>query len=256
MTKPKGYNESFARFFEEPTREGFREIMKVNHGELRSCDFKGEWPEKSGLSKHILGIANTGGGCIIIGVTEAEDGTFVPGGLDKIKDKADVTNAIKSYLPNQLLNLIDIVDFSYDASEYPKIVGKRFQVLFVPDDPTHLPFIAMKDGDGIRQNAIYIRLEGLTKEASNDELQSVINRRLDTGYSTQKEMDLKTHLEQLKTLYSFLAEKHLGIGSLMTMMAITGISYPNPKYPQEDFESFIHRMIEKKKQLIEKELDL
>jgi len=256
MSKPKSYHESFARFFENPTRDGFREFMKTNAGELRSCDFKAEWPEQSGLSRHILGLANTGGGCLVVGVAEADDRTLDPHGLLALKDKADVTNGIKNYLPSPLLNVIDIVDFSFDASEYPKLIGKRFQVLFVVDLPTYLPFVAIRDGANVRQSAIYIRHEGVTEEANYDELQGIINRRLATGHSTQWEIDLNTHVEQLRVLYSFVLRRHERLGALLNFRVLEALSTPNPKYPQEDFEAFVVRMIEQKKSRIAEELSV
>lgn len=256
MSKPKSYHESFARFFENPTRDGFREFMKTNVGELKSCDFKAEWPEQSGLSKHILGLANTGGGCLVVGVAEADDGTLDPQGLLALKDKADVTNGVKNYLPNPLLDVIDIVDFSFDASEYPKLIGKRYQVVFVEDLPTHLPFVAIRGGTKIRQSAIYIRHEAETEEANYDELQGIINRRLATGHSTQGEIDLNTHLEQLKVLYSFVPRRHGSVGAYLNLGVLKALSTPNPKYPQEDFEAFVVRMIEQKKSRIAEELSV
>lgn len=97
------------------------------------------------------------------------------------------------------------MDFSYEESEYPKLKGKSFQVLFVEDDPTHLPFAAVKDGPHVRGNAIYTRRGVATEEANYEELQRIINRRLETGYSSRRELDLKTHLEQLRVLYEQLS---------------------------------------------------
>jgi hypothetical protein len=256
MTKPKSYHESFARFFEQPTRDGFRELMRANPGELRSCDFKAEWPAYPGFAKHLLGLANSGGGCLVVGVAEVEDGTLESKGLESLKDKANITNGIKHYLPSYLLGMVDVVDYSFDASEYPVLVGKRFQVVFVEDDPTHLPFVAEKNGASIRRAAVYARHEGMTEEAGNDELQAMINRRLATGHSTQREIDLKTHLDQLQVLYSALSGKHLNLGAVMSKMAVAGLSVPNPKYPSEDFEAFVLRMIEEKKRRIAEELDV
>ncbi|MGO9016186.1 MAG: helix-turn-helix domain-containing protein [Dissulfurispiraceae bacterium] len=257
MGKTKSFHESFATFFEDPTREGFRELIKTNIGELRFCDFKSEWPEQSAISKHILGMANSGGGCLVIGVDEKDDNTLDPIGLTVLKDKADITNGIKHYLPNPLMDLLDTVDFSFDASEYPKLVGKKFQVLFIGYSLDHLPFVTLKGGSSIRANAIYIRREGITEEANHDELQKIINARVETGYSTQKEIDLKSHLEQLRALFSEISQyrqKGFGIGALSTLTSL--FSEPNPNYPQEDFDKFVKRMIDLKKKRIAEELDL
>lgn len=126
------------RGFEAPTRDGLRELLKGNPGELRWCDFKAEWLEPAGLARRVLGMANSGGGCLVIGVEEASDGTLLSTGLPALKDKADVTNGLKNYVPAALLRNVDVVDFAFEASEYPALVGKKFQVVFVVDDPRHL----------------------------------------------------------------------------------------------------------------------
>jgi hypothetical protein len=56
----RAFREAFARFFEEPTREGLRELLRENFGEANELDFKREWPESSKLAKHVLGLANFG----------------------------------------------------------------------------------------------------------------------------------------------------------------------------------------------------
>jgi predicted HTH transcriptional regulator len=245
----KSYHENFAKFFENPTRDGLRDLLEHNVGESRNCDFKAQWPDHSSISKHILGMANSGGGCLVIGVSEQPGKTLDPVGISALEDKADITNGIKKYLPNHLLNLIDIADFSFDASEYSKLVGKRFQVLFVNYNSVYLPFLSLKSGSNIKINAIYIRREGLTEEANYDDLQKLFNARIETEYSTSQEVDLQQHLEQLKVLMSYVSRYRNSDGiNLMLVSPIMGIySGPNPKYPKEDFETFILHMIELKK---------
>ncbi len=66
----KAFKEEFAKFYENPTREGLRELLKNNLGEYPNIDFKSQLPTFSSIARHILGIANSGGGCIILGVAE------------------------------------------------------------------------------------------------------------------------------------------------------------------------------------------
>ena len=47
---------------------------------------------------------------------------------------------------------------------------------------------------------MYIRRGTSTEEANNDELQKIINVRIETGYSTRREMNLQAHLKQLQLL--------------------------------------------------------
>jgi len=256
--KRKTFKEEFARFYESPTREDLRELLRNNLGEFPNIDFKEQWPEYPNLARHLLGMANSSGGCIVIGVSEKEDKTFESKGIDSLIDKTIVINGIKKFLPNLLLTDLEIVDFSYEAAEYPKLVGKKFQAVIVDGDPKALPFIALADGDGIRNNAIYVRRGPSSEDANYEELQRIINRRIETGYSTQIDIDLRTHMEQLKILYSHIDKYHVrSTGSIFEAMEAISMSVlgtqekvPNPAYPKETFDEFVVGMIEKKKRRI------
>lgn len=187
--KNKEFHEATARFFEKPTREGLRELLRTNVGELDHCDFKAEWPVLSKMARLVLGLANSGGGCVVLGV----DDSMQPKGLGSLMDKADVEKGIGKFIPTGVKYLV--LDFQYDASEYISIVGKKFQVVLVEDNPSHLPFVCLADGDGARENAIYVRRGTNTIEANHDELQHLINRRIETGYSSSRELALQEHLE-------------------------------------------------------------
>ncbi len=239
----KSWQEDFARFFESPSREGLRDLLRDHVGELDNYDFKKEWPAFPKLARHILGFANSGGGCLFSGVEELDDGSFDPVGLDSLVDKADVHRGIEKFIPTQLE--YEILDFAYEASEYPKIVGKKFQILLVEDSPQYIPFVALEHGDGIRKNAIYVRHGTCTEEANYEELQEVINRRIETGYSSREELGLDRHLGELKALYRHIPP----YSSLLAF--VSPLFAKNPKYPKEDFEDFVNRMITEKKGVIE-----
>ncbi len=247
MTKPKnrGWDEDFAVFFESPSRGKLRKLLKNHNGERNEYDFKGNWPAFPKVARHVLGFANSGGGCLIIGVAEQEDKTFVPTGIEKLQDKTDVHNRIKNFLPDQLE--YDIIDFSYEESEYPKLIGKKFQVLLVEDMPEYIPFVSEKDGDGIRENAIYSRQGTSTKEASYAELQKMFNYRLDTHYSSKGEFELKEHLSELNTLYRNIPRLYDPLKE-----AVFRTGFRNPQYPTESFEEFVKKMIDEKKEIIQR----
>lgn len=260
----KGIREEFARFFEEPSRETLRDLLRNNFGEFAYLDFKQEWPASPKLARHMLGLANSSGGCLVIGVVEEKDNTLEPKGLESLTDKVDIRKGIKKFLPHTLLAELEIFDFPFPDSEYPAIVGKKFQVALIEDDPEHLPFLATRSsGSGIRDSAVYVRRGASTVEANHAELQNVINRRLETGYSSQREIDLQTHLEQLKVLFRQVDRYHLEGGyvdhirSLSRQLA-TGDAQkvPNPRYPKEDFEGFVVSMIAVKKARIAAELSV
>jgi predicted HTH transcriptional regulator len=233
-TENKGFHEEFSRFFEEPSREGLRDLLQRNYGEFDFLDFKREWLAYPKLARHLLGLANSGGGCLVFGVAEKDDKSLDPVGLAAFEDKANVQKGIQKFLPSQLE--YQMVDFGpYEASEYPVIEGKKFQVVFVLDDPRHIPFVAEDNGDGIRKAAIYVRRGTSTEEATYDELQNVLNRRLATGYSSQRETDIERHLAELRVLY-----RH--VGGILAFAKLVS--------PFDDFTTFVVRMIEIKKGII------
>jgi len=263
-SKRKTFKEEFAQFFENPTREGLRDLLRNNLGEFPNLDFKEKLPPFSKVARHLLGLANLGGGCLIVGVCEKDDKTLESIGVDELEDKKVIIDKIKKYLPAALLEDIEIGDFTYQDSDYKDLVGKKFQVIYVTGDPKHFPFVSQAQGDGIRENAIYVRRGTSTEEANHEELQSIINRRFETGYSSKNEIDARTHIEQLKILYSQVSPFQTRLKGAYKFLEkefsldLIGIheNIPNPAYPKETFDEFIVRVIEKKKKRIEIILDV
>ena len=256
VKKNKTWKEEFAKFFESPSREGLRNLLRDHLGETHGFDFKEVWPSYSKLSRHILGLANYGGGCLIVGVKENKDKTFDPVGLNKLTDKTDLQKGVEKFIPIQLE--YNILDFSYQESEYPKIKGKIFQVLMVEDSPKHLPFVACADGNGIRKNAIYYRHATNAEEINYEELQNILNRRIETEYSTKDEFDLQNHLDQLRVFYKNIRRLIKYYQYEETKEDFYEQEYRNysvggnPKYPREGFEEFVRKLIIEKKKLISK----
>ncbi len=262
MVRPRGYKEAFARFFDEPSREGLREVLQDNAGETNNLDFKAEWPEMPKVARHLLGLGNSSGGCMVVSVAQREGNALDPVGLSALKEKTEVMNAIANYLPEPLIGQVDILDFHYEASEYPRLKGKSFQVLIVGYDPAHLPYIAKRDGAGVRRNAIYVRRGTATDEANYEELQRLLSSRVETGYSSRRELDLRTHLEQLKILYEQISPYGTKLKPTFGGNVVARIAQmytepiPNPNYPQENFDAFVARAIARKKRRVEVELDI
>jgi len=251
----KSQHEEFTRFFEEPTRDGLRKLLQNNFGETNQLDFKQEWDRFPAVARHILAIGNSGGGCIVFGITQKADKSLATTGLAEIQDKADVTSGFQKFLPTQLK--YDVLDFSYTDSEYTVLVGKKFQVVIVLDLPEYLPFISKSESTGIKR-AVYVRRGTASEEANYEELQELLNRRIQTGYSTQSEFDLQKELQELKFLYSQIDRYHFKSSwrehiSTVTMSAsmFAQEKVTNPTYPKEDYEDFIVRMIDLKKQRIQ-----
>jgi predicted HTH transcriptional regulator len=241
--QPKGFHEAFAKFFEKPTRQGLRQMLKENHGEFNHLDFKEAWIEESKLAKHILGFANSHGGVIIVGVMEAADGSLSSVGLSTLADKTDKHNSVKKYLPNEA-GLFEIIDFQFKDTEYSTIQGKMFQVLIVNDQQEHIPFVCESSGKDIREGAIYVRDGVATVEGSQKQIQQILNRRIATGHSTSRELTLREHLDELRMLYGEIRER-------VHIPPASSLEFKNPFYPQEGYEVFVSRCIESKKKLVE-----
>jgi predicted HTH transcriptional regulator len=255
----KTFHENITRFFLNPTRETFRQLFVENYGEQNNLEFKSEWPQHfSKVAKHIFAMANSGGGVIIFGVSESDDGLVVTAGLDKIIDKADISNGLASYLNSEII--YNVLDFPYETSDYGPLEGKKFQVLIVEYDDKHLPYVTKRGGEELRQNAIYVRRGTSSVEATYEELQNLVNTRISTQYSTSSELKLEEHLAQLKLLYSQITKYHYVYGESffnigeMVANAFKGQREQviNANFPAEDFDKFIARMIEFKKNRIER----
>lgn len=153
---------------------------------------------------------------------------------------------LKAYLPSEIS--YDIFDFSYKDSDYPEIKGKKFQVMLVEYDSRYIPFLSKKAGDGIKDNVPYVRRGTNSDEATHDELQKIINARLETGFSSKHILDLSEHLEQLKILYRSKRSGDWTLASRALEM------FEGDKL--QDYRSFIDVLIEKKKKKIEEDLGL
>src|SRR4051794_32731053 len=105
MAQSTFFREDLAKLLESPSRERLRELLKNNYGEFTECDFKEKWPSDTSLAKHILAMANSGGGIIIVGVRENNDRTLEPIGLAELSDKEEIYKGVERYLPNVLLKL-------------------------------------------------------------------------------------------------------------------------------------------------------
>ncbi|MGB2842726.1 MAG: RNA-binding domain-containing protein [Halobacteriota archaeon] len=185
-------HKNFENFYKNPTFDTLCELLCENFGETDLYDFKEEWQSWPKTAKHILGFSNSGGGGIIIGVSQNEDNTFNIKGLKNLIDKSDISQGVRKYIPNKLE--YEVLDFSYEITYGRKeLAGKKFQVIIIKDMPTKIPFVSNK-GDEIRKGLVYIRKQGSTEPANYDELQEIINRRT-------RECDKIIHLERPNSEY-------------------------------------------------------
>ncbi len=247
MSLSKKQHEGFALFFEKPTRESLRDLIKDNIGETNYLDFKEEWVSYPKLAKHILAFSNTEGGAIIFGVKENDDGTTDPKGISEFLDKEKISKGLTKYLPTNII--WEVYEFAYEESEYPKLKGKKFQVLLVEFKPQLIPFLCLKAGEGIKNNVVYVRSGTSTTEATHDDLQKIVNERIETGYSSKHVLQVSEHLQQLKELYK-QKESTGQFGSAARLIAMV----EGDKF--RGYHDFISALIEEKKKKIVKVLGL
>ena len=123
----------------------------------------------------MLGLGNSGGGCLVAGVAEKEDRVFEAEGLEKLTDKVDIVRGIERYVPTTFLRSKEVLNFSYGTSEYLAIQHRKFRAIFIEDARKHVWYIAEADGDGIRTGAVYIRRGTSTEVANRRELLNTLS---------------------------------------------------------------------------------
>ncbi len=264
--KDKPWKENFSSFLKEPTRENLRQLLQLGAVEDNDLDFKRELPSFDSLAKHILAMANKNGGAIVIGVDETDANQFSPCGLSESLDLTDIQKKLLVYIPKNLE--INIIPHYFKDEQDLEFKDKIFLLVIVCYNPKYIPFLSLKDGAKITRDTIYIRRNGASEPINYNELQEILNNRIDTEYSTTNELKLVEHLEELKELYgripktitefkhsnpfrsSILAESYALINQRGLLGDVERKTSPNPEYPQESYENFIKRIIEIKKDVI------
>jgi predicted HTH transcriptional regulator len=225
------YPKTLLYFIKNPSHETLKDLLLHNTGETDFLDFKTKWTEFSKMAKHVLAIANSGGGCIIVGVSQNDEGAISLTGLneDDFLDKADIDNKLANLLPKYLKYRTEDFHFSNDQ----QIHNKRFQVLIIEYDPKYVPYTSVVQRNELRYGAIYVRQGTKSLEATNDKLVEIILRKVQSGGSGVNEYTLKEHLDQLKELYEELSTQK-----------------------ESDYSHFISDLIERKKERIRELLDI
>ncbi len=225
------YPKTLLYFIKNPSHETLKDLLLHNTGETDFLDFKTKWTEFSKMAKHVLAIANSGGGCIIVGVSQNDEGAISLTGLneDDFLDKADIDNKLANLLPKYLKYRTEDFHFSNDQ----QIRNKRFQVLIIEYDPKYVPYTSVVQRNELRYGAIYVRQGTKSLEATNDKLVEIILRKVQSGGSGVNEYTLKEHLDQLKELYEELSTQK-----------------------ESDYSHFISDLIERKKERIRELLDI
>lgn len=251
--KRKSWREEFTRFFESPTRDALRGLLQATLGESDECDFKTKWIEDSSLARHVLAIANSGGGCLMFGVRQDSDGDLHMDGLTVLREKSEVAKGIRNFIPDSLRMMT--LDFSYTAAEYPALVGKKFQVLMIESDDAHLPYVARKNGADLKEATIYVRRGTESVQCNHEELQRLLDARVKTGYSEAPAVELQEYLSQLDTLYSE-HRRHAPFLALPLLGDLFKAGVPGVGTDSESYQEFLERLIVAKKKIILRSLSV
>lgn len=239
--------DDLAGFFEDPSKESLRSIIAEYDGEQDFLDFKEEMVEKSKLARHILAMANSGGGVIIFGVKENDDGSLSVEGLDEFEDHSELGDQISTYLPEGISGNYSFEDFEYSAAEYDEIEGEKFQVLFINYEPLIIPLVSSADGNYIDEGQIYVRNNTSSEKATSSEVKTLIRRRMEAEANKPGE-DLKENLEQLELLYKHYpaSESSNSIVNMVTNL-VTGPGTSIRDKLDEEHERFMRTLLEHKK---------
>ncbi len=227
------YPLTLKQFMLEPTLDNLKELLLHNTGETDFLDFKSKWIEMTKLAKHILAISNSGGGCIIVGVTQLDDGTTTLDGLQPrdVLDKADVDNKLEHLLPKYIKYRTE--DFIFPMRTHDKLKGKTFQVLIIEYDPKYVPYTSVVNQGELKYGAIYIRQGTKSIEANYEKLVEIILHKVESGGSGFEDYNLRDHLHHLNILYEELQANQ-----------------------NEEYKKFLQELIEDKKKKIRSYLTL
>lgn len=228
----KGAKESFAKVFEDPDRVKFKELLMNISGEFDELEFKKEYIDKSTLASHILGMANSGGGAIIFGVEEKENGRLTPTGLDNFKDTTQIKEKLSKFLPSELE--YEIYNFEYgNHIEWKKLKNKKFQLIIIEYTPWNIPFLSKADGENIKRKDIYCRKNSSTTKVDYEDLKKILDIRIDDGMNNNKNT-FDEDIDQIETLYLYF-ERYKYLSNLY-------------------FTQYLKRLINKKRRIIEDKL--
>ena len=147
---------------------------------------------------------------------------------------------LEKYVHNTLK--YDMFDYSYESSEYEKLVGKKYQLFAIYDDEMHIPFISLSEGTSIAKDAIYVRRDTSSILINKEELDSLIERRITSEKANNSRLELEEHLQQLKTLYVFKGTK-----KPIPYFNIFKVLIPFGSYNTIEYDEYINELIDKKK---------
>lgn len=200
-------------------------------------------------------MGNSGGGCIIIGVAE-EDGKLVSKGIqEKTYDPSEISKKINKYFPDSIVENIQIFNFFYDNDVYGKLKNKKFQMVTIYVEDDKIPIVCECESKLFKRGDIFIRRGTNTEKVNYEELQTLLNRRIEAAKAQLTDEELNVELKQLKILYDAIPSvinKYSYSGLMQSPFALQILGkQENKVYPDESYEQFLVNMIKKKQEKIE-----
>lgn len=246
--------DSLISFLKEPTLETFSDFLKENLGETNNIDFKSEWIEFEKLAQILIGMGNSGGGCIIIGVAEEDEKLVSKGIQEKTYDPSEIFKKINKYFPDSIVENIQIFNFFYDNDVYGKLKNKKFQMVTIYVEDDKIPIVCECESKLFKRGDIFIRRGTNTEKVNYEELQTLLNRRIEAAKAQLTDEELNVELKQLKILYDAIPSvinKYSYSGLMQSPFALQILGkQENKVYPDESYEQFLVNMIKKKQEKI------
>jgi predicted HTH transcriptional regulator len=239
-------------FIKHPDKYNLERLRDLHTGEQNYIDFKREWMADYDTLRHIIGFANSGGGCILIGVEEDSGHILNFVGLKNFTDKTKFQEKLSKHISSELK--YEIHDITTDKIDNSDISDKKFQAIIIFDNPAKIPFVVLKDFDEsgskkIKAGDIYCRSKVSTNLVNQSDLENIFKRKVEALMSEKTTMDFKDHIDQLKVLYDSI--KEFKYESIFDLSSILQRKTENDNFPEESFDEFISKMIDCKKKRIE-----
>lgn len=197
----KGIKENFAKLFDDPNRVTLKDSLNNLTTEYDDFEFKEIEIKDYILAKHIIGMANTNGGIIILGVKETENG-LKPCGLESNTDTTDMKKQLAKYLPHELSYEIYQIDYN-ERDEWDNLKNKSFKIIKIEFTPEYIPFLPIKESTEYKRTDIFCRKNSSTTRCEYDDLQDIFNKRKSINRYRITALTLRNELEELKILSSY-----------------------------------------------------
>jgi len=240
-----------ADMIESPSKQLLRTILSDYLEEHDNLDFKKDYSDFSKIAKHMLAMANSGGGIIIFGVEEIKkQREFIAIGLSEsdVISKEDFDNKLEKFVPRTFKYNFYKIDLEIDDGK-----ERTFDVLVIKENVREQPHISnLVEGNSINQSTIYVRRGTKSVKANQDDLRSLINNRLLLQSLNKTPNDFSNSVEKLKILYKHVPRKKtvpvLGFPDKL-FSPFTQVK-DSEHYPAETFEEFITKCVSMQKDII------